>query len=226
LDITNITITKTHTVTDKKDYIYKYIGSSNMSGAEAGIKKGVRNIVGGEDNSNYQIVLKNAYTSWSEVSLYEYIESLEVKNVKDLVSSEYTVYIDSYISTSASTFFNNSKVQAFFRNAFKCDRVVAGTNCTVTYYQQRYGYYYYKVKNFIAEYDSYLVKNTVNNTTDYKLNYPNTPYADLPEDIQTFLNQSSSKPYNVGAYDFSNAETGTYDAAEHPRYKVATTSVY
>lgn len=229
LDINNITITKIYSVADKKDYIYKYIGSFNMtsSSLKAGIRKGIREIV--ESDSpyhNYQIVLENAYTSWSEVNEYEYIESLEVKNVKDLVSSEYTVYIDSYISTSASTFFNNSEVQAFFRKTFKCDRAAAGTNCSITYYQYRYGYYYYKVKNFIAEYDSYLVKNVVNNTANYMLNYPDTPYADLPEDVKTFLNKGTSKPYNVGAYDFSNAETGTYDAAEHPRYRVKTTSVY
>lgn len=228
LDINNVTITKTHSVTDKKDYIYEYIGSFNMSSStEAGIKKGIREIVESEiSHHDFEIVLKNAYTSWSEVNEYEYIESLEVKNVKDLVSSEYTIYIDSYISTSTSTFFNNSEVQAYFKNAFKCDRVVAGDNCSVTYYQQRYGHYYYKVKNFIAEYDSYLVKNIVNNTANYKLNYPNTPYTDLPEDIKTFLNQSSSKPYNVGNYDFSNAETGVYNTAEHPRYKIETTSVY
>jgi hypothetical protein len=122
------------------------------------------------------------------VNEYEYIESLEIKNVKDLVYSEYTVYIDSYVSTSVSTFFNNSEVQAFFRKTFKCDRVAAGTNCSITYYQYRYGYYYYKVKNFIAEYDSYLVKNAVNNTANYMLNYPDTPYADLPVDVKTFLN--------------------------------------
>lgn len=226
LDINNITITRTHSVTDRKDYIYEYIGSFNMHGNDkkAGVRKGLREIVG--NSSDFQTVLKDVYTSWSEVSEQEYIESLEIKNVKDLVSSEYTFYIDSYISTSTSTFFNNSEVQTYFRNTFKCDRVVAGNNCSITYYQQKNGHYYYKVKNFIAEYDNYLVKNTVNNTANYKLNYPDTSYTDLPEDIKTFLNQSSSKPHNVGTYDFSNAETGTYDAAEHPRYKIETTSVY
>lgn len=229
LDINNITFTKTHSVADKKDYIYKYIGSFNMtsSSLKAGVRKGIREIVESYNSyHNYQTVLENAYTSWSEVNEYEYIESLEIKNVKDLVYSEYTVYIDSYVSTSVSTFFNNSEVQAFFRKTFKCDRVAAGTNCSITYYQYRYGYYYYKVKNFIAEYDSYLVKNAVNNTANYMLNYPDTPYADLPVDVKTFLNQSSSKPYNVGAYDFSNAETGTYNALEHSRYRIKTTSVY
>lgn len=228
LDINNITITKTHSVADRKDYIYEYIGSFDMSrNTQAGIKKGIREIVNSDTPySDYQTVLKNAYTSWSEVSEQEYIESLEIKNVKDLVYSEYIISIKSYISTNINTFFDNSEVQAYFRKAFKCDRTVAGTNCSVTYYRYRNGYYYYKVKNSIAEYDSYLVKNAVNNTANYKLNYPDTSYADLPQDVKTFLNQTSSKPYPVGAYDFSNAETGTYHAIEHPRYRIKTTSVY
>ena len=181
--------------------------------------------------------------NWSSQKYYGYTEDLKFTGAK--IKCNYSVGVKvqtTSTSLSVAQLFARTDTQNWFKNSFSY--VASGaphpngatydSDTTITSTSRSGSYTYYYVKNYILTYDEtdYINKlyTTSSSVPASEIDYPNTTYANLPEEMQTKL---TTKVKNLCSLSNSyktvittDLATTTYTKVKNWLYSITTKTLY